>query len=135
MLFQGSGGKNAARLALLVDPLCRAGLAFMVKLDIFSSEGHYYVEDTDDTGLKEKYADFLAIAEAETSNQFRVVVEARAENSKRLISFYFDSPDSAGKIVYMPDGYVKLTYPDPNLGELINASETRLKDGWYSYFW
>jgi len=61
-------------------------------------------------------------------------IEARTENGKRAVSFVFDAHDAKSVyVIYMPDGYVRLTYPDPGTHERIHASEAALEENWYIY--
>jgi len=111
----------------------------LIELDVFSEEQACYSEEINDPRFNEKFAEYLAIAQADFDPlSYWITIEARLTHGKRTISFYFELEDpdkwDSRKIVYMPDGYIRLTYPDPEIDAAVHASEVKLAENWYSSY-
>lgn len=83
--------------------------------------------------VEKKFISYYTAALEETKRD--PGIDARMENGKRAVSFSFDSYDGlSATLVYMPDGHLLLSYPDPDTNERIHASEAVLAEDWYIYY-
>jgi len=92
-----------------------------------------YTDETDnevpfDEELQQKIIAYLTIAETETKRATDIHVGY--DNGKQKIAFGFGSLDLDAYIIYMPDGYIKPSYPNPQR----NESEIMLAENWYAYY-
>jgi hypothetical protein len=81
---------------------------------------------------EKKILDYYTAALEETKRS--PGIDARIENGKRAVSFGLDGYEEVSVyMIYMPDGHLLLSYPDPETNERIHASEAVLDKNWYIY--